>query len=399
MPLFTNNGLYTGPLRGYFFRMTNLFDANLLVKAFKRAVQSSKWKTSSQKASHHRIGLLSKLRQDIMNGVYKTQGMTKFIISERGKTRLINGNTIRDRTLRHVLCDEILIPAIEKLVIRDNYASQEGKGVHFARNRLKEHLHKFYRHFGNQGYILIIDFSKYYDNILHDIAFEQLSEFMENDDQRKILENIFDSFKVDVSYMTDDEYENCEKDLFNSLDYQNVPESAKTGEKFMRKSIPIGDQTSQIIGIYYPHRLDNYCKIVKGLKYYGRYMDDLYVIHQDKAYLHQIYEEITEYAAQLGLHINHKKSQIYRIDRPFHFLQNMYYLTDSGRVVEKINTKRLSAMRRKLKKLAVMVENGERDKEDIVNMYRSWMGSHRKVMSRQQIENMESLYEELFGKE
>ena len=125
-------------------------------------------------------------------------------------------------------------------------------------------------------------------------------------------------------------------------------------------------------------------------------MDDVYIIHEDKQFLHSLLEDIERIATGLGMHINHKKTQIVRIDKPFHFLQNSYYLTETGRVVEKINKKRLTAMRRKMKKLAEKVNAGDRNKEDIENMYRSWIGSYKKVMSRQQLENMNQLYSQLF---
>lgn len=290
------------------------------------------------------------------------------------------------------------MPAIKDKVIYDNSASQVGKGVDFARRRFKIHLQKYYRHHGNKGYILRIDFSKYYDNILHDEAYRQLTAVMDDPENMKLLSEIFDSFKVDVSYMTDEEYANSNSVKFDSIQYQTIPRSLKTGEKFMRKSVPIGDQTSQIVGIYYPHRIDNYCKIVKGIKYYGRYMDDIYIIHESKDFLRQTLKEITEMASQIGLHINEKKTQIYRIDKPFHFLQNVYFVTETGRIVEKINKKRLTRMRRKLKKLAEMVKRGERKLDDIQNMYRSWMGAYKKIMSKRQIKNMEQLYADLFGK-
>ena len=379
--------------------MPELSDANLLLDAFNSAAKTSKWKANTQRAEHNRLSIIAKLHNELETGTYQSGELTKFITSERGKTRLISGNTIEDRTVRHALCDNILLPAVKQRVIYDNSASQVGKGVHFARERLKMHLHKFYRHFGSDGYILVIDFSKYYDNILHEKAYDQLSEFVEDKEQEYVLKNIFDNYKVDVSYMSDDEYAEALDGIFSSLEFLDIPDDSKTGEKYLPKSIPIGDQTSQVIGIYYPHELDNYCKIVLGLKYYGRYMDDLYVIHQDKNYLHQVHSEIEKQSALLGLHTNQKKSQIFRIDRPFHFLQNTYYLTESGRVVEKINKKRLAVMRAKLRKLSVMVANGERDRENIENMFRSWIGAHKSIMSHKQIENMYSLFHELFDQE
>ena len=377
----------------------DISDENLLLDAFDKAIKSAKWKATCQRADHDSLQLVSDLSHEIKEGSYRTQPFSNFVISERGKTRVISGNTIKDRTLRHALCDNVLMPAIEKYVIYDNSASQIGKGVDFARRRFKKHLQRFYREHGYQGYVLTIDFSKYYDNILHDIAYEQLAEHLEDQVHKQLLAEIIDSFKIDVSYMTDEEYANSRYEKFDSIQYQTIPKETKTGCKYLRKSVPIGDQTSQVIGVFYPHKIDNYCKIVKSIKHYGRYMDDIYIIHEDKEFLWQIYEDIKAIASELGLHINDDKTQLYRTDKPFHFLQNLYYITPSGRVVEKISKKRYHHMRRKLRKLAEMVKDGERDMDDVVNVYRSWMGAYHKIMSKQQIKNMEELCTELFGKE
>ena len=58
-----------------------------------------------------------------------------------------------------------------------------------------------------------------------------------------------------------------------------------TGERMMKKHLNIGDQVAQTAGIAYPIPIDNYIKIVKGMKFYARYMDDSYIIHESKEYL------------------------------------------------------------------------------------------------------------------
>jgi retron-type reverse transcriptase len=52
----------------------------------------------------------------------------------------------------------------------------EKKGVHFDIRRLIAHLSKFYRRngFSNGDYALLVDFSKFFDNIRHDILFALL---------------------------------------------------------------------------------------------------------------------------------------------------------------------------------------------------------------------------------
>lgn len=55
-------------------------------------------------------------------------------------------------------------------------------------------------------------------------------------------------------------------------------------------------------------------------------------------------------------------------------------------------------MRRKIKKLAVKVKNGELPYENVEEMFKSWMGDFYKLMSRKQRQNMIALYEELYNK-
>ena len=213
-----------------------------------------------------------------------------------------------------------------------------------------------------------------------------------------LLTQIFDGFKIDVSYMTDEEYATCMTDTFNKLEYRNIPESKLTGEKWMEKSVNIGDQLSQVIGIYYPYRIDNYVKYVRSQKFYGRYMDDWYIMNPSKEELLDLLDHIHQIAEEYGIHINRKKTRIVKISSTYKFLQIKYSLTDSGKVIKRINPKRVTAMRRKLKRLAVKVKNEEISYENVENMFRSWMGGFYKLLSKEQRKNLIGLYEDLFEK-
>lgn len=184
--------------------------------------------------------------------------------------------------------------------------------------------------------------------------------------------------------MAEAEYSRCLNDIFNKLDYRAIPKEKLTGTRFMEKSVNIGDQLSQIIGIYHPYRIDNYVKYVRSQKYYGRYMDDWYIINHSKEELNDILKNIRKIAAELGIHINEKKTRIVKIGSTFKYLQIKYNLTSSGKIMKKINPKRITDMRRKLKKLAVKVQNNELIYENVEDMFRGWMGDSYKLMSRQQ---------------
>ena len=78
--------------------------------------------------------------------------------------------------------------------------------------------------------------------------------------------------------------------------------------------------------------------------------------------------------------------------------QIKYSLTSSGKVIKRINPERVTALRRKLKKLAIKVQNGEIPYENVENAFKGWMGSFYKLLSKQQRVNLITLYEELFDK-
>lgn len=335
-----------------------------------------------------------------MNRTLKNGPTDEFELRVRGRIGPITSLQTQDRIVRHVFCDELLLPEIKKKIIYDNGASIKGRGISFSRKRFEVHLRKYYQKYGNDGYILFGDFTKFYDNIIHAIAKKELLKLF-NDDEfiDWLLTLIFDGFKIDVSYMTDEEYATCMEDTFDKLEYRLIPKEKLTGEKFMEKSVNIGDQLSQGIGIYYPYRIDNYVKYVRSQKFYGRYMDDWYIMSPSKEELLDILANIRIIAEEYGIHINDKKTHIVKISGTYKYLQVKYTLTASGKIIKRINQKRVTAMRRKIKKLAVKVKNGEVLYENVENMFRGWMGSFYKLLSKQQRQNMVHLYEELFAKQ
>ena len=374
--------------RGY---QREIFDGNVLYESFIRAKQGSDWKPQVQKFEMNYLFELADLQTELVSGDYKFLPNTEFTIHERGKVRRITGEQIRDRVSKHALCDEILTPAVQKYLIYDNSASQVGKGIDFARKRLLTHLRKYYsQHKSNDGYILLIDFSKYYDNIRHDRLMEQFEKYIHDPNALNFLRKVVDRSKVDVSYMTDEEYAGCMDTLFNSLEYEQVDKTLRTGKRYMYKHLNIGDQVAQVAGIIYPIPIDNYVKIVRGVKFYGRYMDDSYAIHESKEFLENLLQGIIAIANELGITVNTRKTRICKLSSMWRFLQVQYSLTDTGRVIQKINPKRLTAMRRKMKKLVYKLPEKEFD-----DWFNAWMCNHYKIMSKQQRENMNTLYAQL----
>ena len=374
-------------------------DANTLYKAYKASIKGSKWKESTQKFMMSFLRYLFQLQDDLLNRTLVNEPPHEFVLSERGRVRPITSIPVRDRIVRHALCDEVLIPKVQKHIIYDNGASVKGRGISFQRKRFEIHLHKYYEEYGLEGWILFGDFTKFYDNVIHEIAKRQLLELFDDDEFiAYLLDVIFKGFEMDVSYMTDEEFEHCYETLFNKLEYRQIPKDQLTGEKWMAKSINIGDQISQVTGIYYPNRIDTYVKYVRSQKYYGRYMDDWYIFNPSKEELEDIFDGIKKIATELGIHINLKKTKIVKFSSTFTFLQMKYKVLPDGKISKRMTSSKVARMRRKIKKLAVKVELGESNYADIENMFRSWMGSFYKLLSKEQRKNLILLYEQRFHK-
>ena len=368
-----------------------IFDINILHEAFTKAKIGSDWKPQVQKFEMNLLTELSSLQKDLISRTFKFSKPNEFILSERGKTRVISGDCIRDRVVKRALCDEVLIPSIRKYLIHDNGASLRGKGIGFTRDRLDVHLRKYYQeNKSNEGYILLGDYSKFFDNIQHDLLLNMFKNLIDDELALWLLDGVLKQAKVDVSFMTKEQFSNSLNEIFNSLEYEKVDKKLMTGEKFLAKHMNIGDQVAQVAGIFYPHRLDNYIKIVEGEKYYGRYMDDFYVISRDKEHLKELSSRIRREAKRNGIILNENKTRICKISQYWRYLQIQYALTENGRVIKKIHPKRLTVMRRKLKKLA-----NKLSEVDFINYYNSCFKNQYKLMSKKQRENMNELFKNL----
>lgn len=383
-----------------FSNTTDIADMNILYDALRASMRGSAWKREPQKFEHDWLHELSCLQKELRERTYKTSKGTEFTLNERGKIRHIHGGRMRDRVVRHALCDRIIGPCIKPYLIHNNGSSQKGKGLSFSRTQFEKDLHNYYLEHGNNlGYIGFVDLSKFYDNIRHDIA-KQLLYPIIPESVHWLLDEIFKNMEVDVSYMTDEEYANCMTDKFNSVDYYaNVPYSERTGKRMMAKSANIGDQFSQDLGVFLPFRIDNYVKIVRGIKRYGRYNDDMYVICETREQAASILNGIAEQAEKYGLFVNKKKTRIVKLSGQYKYLQIKYSLSETGKVIKRINPKNVTRERRKLKAYKRLMDKGVMPYEDVEQAAKSWMGEYTKIMSKAQTAHMKSLFHKLFGKE
>ena len=125
-------------------------------------------------------------------------------------------------------------------------------------------------------------------------------------------------------------------------------------------------------------------------------MDDGYLIHQDKEYLKYCLREMQKVCDKLGIILNTKKTKIVPLRTHFKFLKMKFILTDSGKVVKKVNRDSPVRMRKKLRKFKKWCESGRMSKEDIVQSYNSFIGYLKMGNSYRTIVSMNNYFYKLF---
>ena len=386
--------------RGYYTRkgimsyIDFVSDYNALIAAYKRVHRVSGWKCSAQKAGINLLKEVQALSEEIESTSYRPGEGVTFQMCERGNLRLVRALNVRDTIAQQALCQSLLIPVLERYLIYDNGASLNGKGISFTRRRFEEHLRWHYRRYGTDGYALKIDFRKYFDNIEHEKLLKMILTKIPDARLKIVLQHILESNRQDVSY-DQRNIDEIMQEPFNSLEHEKIPNEKLTGQKFLPKSLGIGSPLSQIAGIFFPTRIDTYCKTVRQLHCYDVYMDDRIILHPDKEYLKRLRGDIEHIAGEMGLFVHPKKTQIIKISHGITFLKTKYLLTGTGRIVRRIPHDTVTTERRKLKALARFVAAGKMDYAAFTRQYLSWRGDKEWYNAHRTVRNMDNLYRRL----
>lgn len=93
--------------------------------------------------------------------------------------------------------------------------------------------------------------------------------------------------------------------VWSSEHYKTLPKDKSLFHCRPHTWLPIGNITSQLFANIYLDALDKYIKYELWCEYYGRYVDDFVIVHQDKEYLLSLIPQIRNFLAdkpKLTLH-------------------------------------------------------------------------------------------------
>jgi retron-type reverse transcriptase len=248
---------------------------------------------------------LLSLCQEIETGTYELKPGICFI-NELPIKREIIAADFRDRVVHHFIYNRIY-SIFDRKFIHDSYSCRVGKGTLFGIKRVQ----KFLKSHTNECWVLRLDIQGFFMAINREILFNLILAHLPNDELLKSLirKVVFNEPLKNAAFRSPPSA------------WNNLPKDKSLMGSAPNCGLPIGNLTSQLFANVYLNPLDHFIKRELKIKYYGRYVDDMVLIHGDKRVLLNAISQIREFLSrELKLTLHPKKIKLQSASKGFAFL-------------------------------------------------------------------------------
>lgn len=306
-----------------------VFTYDILYRAWK---QTSRGKSNMSNQIRYKYNLEEHLfdLQDRLNSKKFAPSLLRTKEIFIPKHRIAQVLTMEDKIVQHAICDNYAYEALTKPLIKETAACVHSRGSLYAMSLMKENLHTFWRKYKCRPYVLKCDIHSYFDSIPHDILRRLICRYIEDLDVRHIV-----------------------------LQFVDLKD----------KGLPLGLQQSQLLANLYLSEMDQKNKEQFHCKYYGRYMDDFYIMSNSYSELVELWNWINAYVKSIGLELN-PKTEIIKGD--IDFLGFTFRLTNTGKVIVRMKKDKKRTQRHRLRLMAKQIVDGRITPEQAAMSYSGW---------------------------
>ncbi len=251
---------------------------------------------------------LAELWRDLRNGTYRIGRSLAFVVTFP-KYREVWAADFRDRVVHHVICNAIN-DRFYRCFIRDSYACIPGRGTHDGKSRISRFVRSITSNWSKPAYFLQLDVANFFNSvdrwILLDIVLERVPEPWL---RKLITQTVLHDPRKNAVYRSPPRL------------FAKVPphKSLRLSPPFI--GLPIGNLTSQFFANVYMNELDQFVKRKLKIRYYGRYVDDFILLHEDVRYLNACKTAIKEFLmARLRLRLHPNKIKLNLVEHGINFI-------------------------------------------------------------------------------
>ena len=346
---------------------------------FKAYYECRKHKRNTYNAARFEAGgyrkRLIKLCNDVNNDRYKISRSICFIVT-RPKPREIFAADFRDRIVHHVVIDR-LMPIFESEFIEDSYSCRIGKGTTYGVERLHQKVKEASQNYNKDCWVGKFDLRGFFMSISKKKLWETVKKMIikkyKGDDIEIIL-------RLTKQIILNDPRKNCYKKS-KEEDWNKLSPGKSLFTCEEGYGLPIGNITSQLFANYFLNEFDHWMQSM--FKWYGRYVDDFYVIAETKEEITSKVKKIDNYLRKkLGLSLNQDKTHIQHYMKGVKFIGSVV----KGPVVY-ISNQTISNIYRVIHRFNDMEKTPENalDVRNVLNSYLGFLCQHDTEKKRRKI--------------
>jgi hypothetical protein len=293
----------------------------LLYNAYLKARKGKRGTMDEQRFERHADVYLAELLEEIDNRTYRPSRGIAFI-TRRPVIREIFAAPFRDRIVHHLLFN-LVGDWWDRRFIYDNYSCRKGKGTLFAVKRLDHHMRSVSENYTRRAYVLKLDIQGYFMSLPREGLYKTAEwgirrQFGKESRYYKLCEFLWRQI------IFDDPTRGV-KIRGSADEWRDLPLSKSLFYARANCGMVIGNLTSQLLSNMYLDKLDRYVTMQLGVKHYGRYVDDFYLVSADKALLLEHRVKIKRFLRDIGLKLHPKKMMLQEISRGIPFLGAVVY--------------------------------------------------------------------------
>ena len=265
---------------------------------------------------------LKQLADDIIHRRWKPS-RSKAFVTHTPVDREIFAAQFNDRIVHHLLY-AIVAPWWDRRFIYDSYSCRVGKGTDFGAERMQEFMRKASHNCKRKAYVLKGDISGYFMSLNRQTLYNKVmwglkKQFPERGFLYKLCEYLWREVIFDDPCLG-------ARIVGRKKDWACLPYNKSLFHQPPGQGIVIGNLTSQLLSNIMLNEFDWYVKKKLGFFFYGRYVDDFFIIVPAEEYerAKQAFDnEIPLRLKEEGLTMHPKKVYIQEVTKGCPFLGKM----------------------------------------------------------------------------
>jgi len=217
---------------------------------------------------------LRQLKDDIIHRRWKPS-RSKAFVTHTPVDREIFAAQFNDRIVHHLLY-AIVAPWWDKRFIYDSYSCRVGKGTDFGIERMQGFMRKASFNCKRKAYVLKGDISGYFMSLNRQILYDKVmwglkKQFKDRGFLYKLCEYLWREVIFDDPCFG-------ARIVGRNKDWECLPYNKSLFHQPPGQGIVIGNLTSQLLSNIMLNEFDWYVKKKLGFFYYGRYVDDFFIV-------------------------------------------------------------------------------------------------------------------------